>query len=69
MGNSNFFVWNASGVSSTLKLLHFHENQRGLVGSKGASTSIYKNFKNMEERMEDKCYKYVERSHSEFRVY
>jgi len=37
-----------------------------LQGLKGPLSSIYKNFKNLEERMEDKCYKYVERSHSGF---
>jgi len=46
--------------------MHFHENQRDPAGSNGPLSSIYKNFKNMEERMEDKCYKYVEKSHSWF---
>jgi len=62
--NQIFLFWNSSRVSSTLKLPHFHENQRDHAGSKGALTSIYTNFKNMEETMVDKCYKYIERSHS-----
>jgi len=37
-----------------------------LQGLKGPLSSIYKNFKTMEERMEDKSYKDVERSHSGF---
>jgi len=46
--------------------MHFNENQRDPAGSNGPLPSIYKNFKNIEERMEKKCYKYVERSHSGF---
>jgi len=46
--------------------MRFHENQRDPAGSNGPLSSIYKNLKNMEERMEDKCYKYVETSHSGF---
>jgi len=61
-----FSFCNLSGVSSTFKVMRFHENQRDPAGSNGSLSSIYDNLKNMEERMEDKCYKYVERSHSGF---